>query len=1196
MSAKPSFFARRSLIILMVVFFLVPFAMRGARLAIQGMKNDVKDWLPKEFRETAELEWFRDHFVSEQFVVVSWDGCTGQSDPRYDLFLAKLQPEIPPSERPQPAEQGNSTRSSAEETAAGDDPEGDTGDEEDGSIENPTHYFHRKPFIGDELGLYLTSADHYNWGGKKEKWLRGKATTTPGDRDEAWYYITPEGDLFRWNAVDSPIAGLLRSMTRAINGPSVEGELVATFDHQDGAWYHEQPRRLRAQLFKSMTAGPDVLESLVNDDSGELSRLDDPEAEAYARLEGTLFGPPALREVVEVVKDPMTGEEREVRRTEIDPEKPRQTCIVLTLSDAAKQNLHLVVGRGLLGKPRGLLYELAEECNIAPKDRSGEGLWLGGPPVDNVAIDEEGTITLVRLVGLCAVVGIGLSLICFRSITATIMVFFIGGISAVMSIAFVWWLGGSMDAILMSMPALVYVLGLMGATHIINYYHEAVTEHGYPGASERAISHAWKPAIFCNVTTAIGLLSLMTSELVPIQKFGWYSAIGVMATLAVLFTYLPAALQVWPQKPRQKTVQAGEASLIDQFLGGLWHRLGSWIIRHHALVAVASFAVIGLFSCGIYYMRTSVNMLKMFHSEAKIIRDYTTLEQKLGPLVPMEIIVKVPKTSQRPSIQELATLQDRSPQEEQVQMPFLERMELADRVRRVIMDEFGPRHRKVVGNATSAATFVRPLPDSSGDSINWTYRNTTSSRLEAHRSDFLHSDYLRIDQKDGSELWRITIRIPATQGIGDGLKGVDYGQFVEELKSAVEPVVNAHREREQVLRTLVGALKPADGAGEPNEPPLTRVANAKVLVLGMPANAMRKPNDAADGDSAETAADAKRGADIDQRQIFARTLAELLDKSRVKLSLHSTEKDDQSHDWAKIAAEQDCVVLVNDAGYDVNLIRQHAKRFVDAREHQFDPVRDNRADMIAGSPSAIYTGVVPIVYKAQRSLLESLISSSLWSFLTITPLMMFVSRSFSGGAVAMLPNVMPVVMVFGGMGWLGIPVDVGSMMTASIALGVAVDDTIHYLNWFREELDRTGDRKQAILAAYKHCATPTFQAAIISGIGLSVFALSTFTPTQRFGILMLTILWMGVVAELIFFPAILAGPLGLVFKPRKNRPAMASGGEPADAIEVQEPQDELIVEGAHGISASRGAAAATPHTKDRHLRLVREDGRHAGDA
>ncbi len=1185
MSAKPSFFARRSLIILMIVFFFVPFAMRGARLAVQGMKNDVKDWLPADFPETADLDWFRLHFISEQFVVVSWDGCYGDPrDDRYNLFLAKLQPEIPPSQRVKPPAEDDADAGGAAANSVAADGETESAADEEGEIRNPTRYFNREPFIGDELGLYLTSDQHYDWGGQKEKWLRGKATTTVGDRNEAWYYITPAGDLFRWRAVDSPIAALVRMISRSINGPSLDGELVAAFDHQDGTWYHEHPRRLRAQLFKSMTTGPDVLESLVKD-GGELSRLDDPEAEAYARLGGTLFGPEQTIETDSAASqatDPAAE----------PPAGPRQTCVVLTLTDAAKQNLHLVVGRGLLGKPRGVLYEFAEDCNIAPKDGSGEGLWLGGPPVDNVAIDEEGTITLVRLVGLCALVGIGLSLICFRSITATIMVFFVGGISAVMSIAFVWWLGGSMDAILMTMPALVYVLGMMVATHIINYYHEAVTEHGHEGASERAIAHAWKPAIFCNITTAIGLLSLLTSELVPIQKFGWYSAIGVLATLVVLFTYLPAALHVWPQKRREKAARPeDDAPWLDKYLGGIWHTLGTWIIRHHAVTTCASFLVIGFFCCGVYFMRTSVNMLKMFHSQAKIIRDYTTLEKRLGPLVPMEIVVSVPKSSLRPSIRELATLQNRNTAEEQVQMPFLERMELADRVRRVILNEFGPQGQQIVGNATSAATYVRPLPDASGDSINWAYRNTTSSRLEAHREDFLHSDYLRIDKKNGAELWRITMRIPATKGMGDGLKGVDYGQFVEELKSAVEPVVNAHRHRERVLRSLVE---------KSDQPPLDRVANAKVLVLGMPAAAM--PNaDEDKGDAGAAASDERQGASgaaIDQTQIFSRTLSELLQKSRVKLALHSAEKDAKPHDWKKIAAEHDCVVLVGDAGYDVELIRQHARRFVDARDHRFDPALDNTAyklGKLEDSPGAVYTGVVPIVYKAQRSLLESLISSSLWSFLTITPLMMFISRSIRGGAVAMLPNAMPVVMVFGGMGWLGIDVDVGSMMTASIALGVAVDDTIHYLSWFRQELDRTGDRKQAILAAYKHCATPTFQAAIISGIGLSVFALSTFTPTQRFGILMLTILWAGVVAELIFFPAILAGPLGSVFKPRKKPPVPPSDNAPTPPVaEIEPAEDELVLESAPGNGAPREAAAVTPHSRERRLRLVREDGPHLG--
>ena len=260
--------------------------------------------------------------------------------------------------------------------------------------------------------------------------------------------------------------------------------------------------------------------------------------------------------------------------------------------------------------------------------------------------------------------------------------------------------------------------------------------------------------------------------------------------------------------------------------------------------------------------------------------------------------------------------------------------------------------------------------------------------------------------------------------------------------------------------------------------------------------------------------------------------------SRLRVAKHVVDVTPLPENWKEIVAAYDCVVLLEDAGYDVAALREAAKLLIDAREHRRDPSVIGTAKVSGADDSrhrrfaAVYTGIVPIVYKAQRSLLDSLIQSTFWSFVTITPLMMLVARNILGGLVAMLPNMLPVLVVFGAMGWMGINVDVGSMMTASVALGVAVDDTIHYLNWFREELNHCKDRKAAILATYRHCATPTLQAAVISGLGLSVFALSTFTPTQRFGFLMLAILWTGVVAELVFFPALLAGPLGAIFKPR----------------------------------------------------------------
>lgn len=1178
---QPTFFARRALVILVAVFFFVPFALRGARMALREMKNDVKDWLPQDLEETRDLEEFRRYFLSEQFVLVSWDGCYGdEADERFKLFLAKLVPPVPPSQQAGRQEAGMTGASSGIAAAEPASPQA-TGPEpasEDGmSVVRPTRYLpYDDSFIGNRLGLYFAGDWYENWGLRGEKWLRG---VREGTRDECWYFLTPDGDLFRWDGVDAPLAALSRWLTRKWAPRPVEGTLVFSFGPLDGAWYHADPRRLRAQLFKTVTTGPDVLASLTCA-GGELdaTREETGEAnyrEALRRLEGTLFGPP----------DPRTGK--------------RTTCIVLTLTEAARQNLHLVLGRGMLGKPRGQLYEIASESNIADDE-----LRMGGPPVDNVAIDEEGSITLVRLVGYSAVLGVALSLLCFRSVTATIMILFVGGISAVMSLAMVWWLGSSVDAIMMSMPSLVYVLGLSGAAHILNYYHDAVEQHGHAGAPERAIAHGWRPAMLCNVTTALGLISLVTSELVPIRKFGLFAALGVLATLTVLFTYLPSALEIWPQTPRRKPA-THEPGWLDRLLADFWNRVGGWIIRHHTLTAVACTLAIAAMGLGLVRMRTSVNLLNMFHAQAKIIQDYQWLETHLGQLVPMEVVLRVPPSQQRPSNAELRALQeelaapDTPPErkaqiehllgQSQFQLSFLERMELAARVQQVIEREFGPEGRDVIGRAISAATFVRPLPEIGGSTSAYLKRSTTSGRLQAHRDDFLHSDYLRLTDDDQTELWRVSLRVGAT-------RGVDYGAFVADLQQTVEPVIAAHRQRETILRTLLRAKRQTSQDE-------TQVAGTRVLVLGVPAANRAEAETPAAPESGgrpgqKTAAPSKHEP-VDQQRIFGQTLAELLLASRLKLEMVPADAPGLPEAIAAKLATYEGIVLAGPvSGLDVSELRNRHPLVLDAR---YEPFRPGSGQPTAWQTdpahvAAVYTGVVPIVYKAQRMLLDSLIESTFWSVVTITPLLMWIARSFTAGAVAMLPNVLPILVVFGGMGWLGVDVDVGSMMTASIALGVAVDDTIHYLNWFREELDRLGDRKKAILAAYKHCATPTLQAAVISGLGLSIFALSTFTPTQRFGVLMLVILWLGAIAELIYFPALLAGPLGRVFQPRRQGVFQPDAAPMATAEPGRLPPPRLVVVGPEDLaegeeqaaSASTSASGAPdpsgPAVPHRHLR------------
>jgi len=223
--------------------------------------------------------------------------------------------------------------------------------------------------------------------------------------------------------------------------------------------------------------------------------------------------------------------------------------------------------------------------------------------------------------------------------------------------------------------------------------------------------------------------------------------------------------------------------------------------------------------------------------------------------------------------------------------------------------------------------------------------------------------------------------------------------------------------------------------------------------------------------------------------------------------------------------------------------------------------------------SAVYTGVIPIVYKAQRTLLSSLFESIFLSFVMIAFVMAVLLRPWKepigmhnllnlrGGLLSMLPNAFPIIIVFGCMGHLAvydIKVDIGSMMTASVAMGIAVDDTIHFLNWYRYALADGATRQEAIMVAYRRCAKAMTQTTMIAGFGLFAFAFSSFTPTQRFGTLMLVLLMVALIGDLIFLPALISGPLGKYFGkelPAAEREALAKKKQ----LETRVTNPDLIV-------------------------------------
>jgi predicted RND superfamily exporter protein len=197
----------------------------------------------------------------------------------------------------------------------------------------------------------------------------------------------------------------------------------------------------------------------------------------------------------------------------------------------------------------------------------------------------------------------------------------------------------------------------------------------------------------------------------------------------------------------------------------------------------------------------------------------------------------------------------------------------------------------------------------------------------------------------------------------------------------------------------------------------------------------------------------------------------------------------------------------------------------DAMTEDIDNIVREEMKNVAGG-NHVVTGMVPLFLRTQQAVLTSLIQSFLLAFVVIGLVISIVLRSLRAGLLTMLPNVLPISTVFGAISWFGLKVDIGTMITASVALGIAVDGTLHLLTWFRRGLRLGQTRPVAIAEALGHCGPALCQTSIAVGLGLLVLWPAELTLISRFGWMMAAMIGTALVADLVLLPALLAGGLG----------------------------------------------------------------------
>lgn len=164
-----------------------------------------------------------------------------------------------------------------------------------------------------------------------------------------------------------------------------------------------------------------------------------------------------------------------------------------------------------------------------------------------------------------------------------------------------------------------------------------------------------------------------------------------------------------------------------------------------------------------------------------------------------------------------------------------------------------------------------------------------------------------------------------------------------------------------------------------------------------------------------------------------------------------------------------------------------------------------------------------------QSLFNSQVSTLGFTVIVLFIMFLILFRSMKVALIALVSNIIPISSIFGIMGWLNIPLDVMTITIAAIAIGIGVDDTIHFIHRFEEEFKVDHNYIEAMRRSHQSIGYAMYYTSLVIILGFSILVLSNLIPTIYFGLLTVITMISVLAADLLLLPKLL-----LMFKPYKK--------------------------------------------------------------
>lgn len=765
-----------------------------------------------------------------------------------------------------------------------------------------------------------------------------------------------------------------------------------------------------------------------------------------------------------------------------------------------------------------------EVRNVVRAELPSVRLIEGGNPFISASIYDTTQKDMRTLTPWSVAVIVLILVVAFRNLLGSCLALVSTGIGILTALGAMSAMGESFNIVLGSMPVILFAIGSAYSIHILARFYAQPPGRTPEESVVETLVTVGPTVIAAGLTTIAGFASFLLMDIAPLQTFGRYTAIGIFVTLVLALTFIPAVIVLLELRPRPHSPEAANV---------LWAGLARWAQERRLGVGLAAMLLIGVASVWAGEVDSRMDP-KSFYSEGSAPdRADRFLAERFGGAQFIQLHVRG-ELEDPEALRELRWLADEVRADAAVtsvthigQVVALVNQAFEGQAR---IPDTRAKVRSIFGMIVGQPSVGQLMTEDRGEALVHIKVNASGaeeteqalSRIESLVADWTREGR-RLAPRDGAHrssverqlVTQVAARVRAEARVhgvdmdadqiramnerledprGEGSRERVAERIAQFLGSDESMVDLDEEEGLQGDATAVGEAVAALGQGPPEE----RLAEALAGALGVPKD------------------------------------AELVDDLLMTLGTPAKEI------WEQERSSEQARVLIDDLGLKVPT-GGHGERFRRSLATSLTDLTRTAAWIPGGEASPLQVAVtgLPVLHRGlSQSVRNNQMSSLTFALGVVVILMTLLFRSPLSGLVASFPTALTLLVIYGGMGWMDIRLDIGTSMLASLIIGAGVDYGVHLMSAWRSPPD--GSLADAAELAGRFTGPAIWTNALTVAAGFFVLTLGEARPLQNVGGLTASAM---ICAALITFLAIPA-----LARKRVYTPERVVGGSEAIAV------------------------------------------------